>query len=357
MRNALVLMCLALVADAAIPAKHNTVLKPGEKMLDAHDEVEETEDGQKIRFHYEKKDMGEGQISISVSSDVLDTAEDMAEAMADIPAKDVKAKDDTAKVLGETVFKGGVEDVEELQAEDPMLEQPIEDIETINNQMNPDQKKKAEKALDDLEKADEEFAGEEEKDAAVETVLASRGESMKDIDANGDGVLDEKEVSKEIQGDMVKVDEINMMQQMHDEKKGLAELVEALDKTKTVILTMKEMFGDPQLWQVDPTAPKKEKAIQEKMLKSLFAAADENADGKLDINELFVFHNVQTLATTEPKEYFAVKALDHITYMDKNSDDMVSWEEFKDFMLPHVKAAIQAQDAGLGGSSSEPTQA
>jgi hypothetical protein len=27
----------------------------------------------------------------------------------------VKAKDDTAKVLGETVFKGGVEDVEELQ--------------------------------------------------------------------------------------------------------------------------------------------------------------------------------------------------------------------------------------------------
>ena len=56
-------------------------------MLDSHDEVEETEDGQKIRFHYEKKDMGNDQISISVSSDVLDTAEDMAEAMADIPAK------------------------------------------------------------------------------------------------------------------------------------------------------------------------------------------------------------------------------------------------------------------------------
>ena len=33
--------------------KHNTILKPGEKMLDSHDEVEETEDGQKIRFHYE----------------------------------------------------------------------------------------------------------------------------------------------------------------------------------------------------------------------------------------------------------------------------------------------------------------
>jgi len=211
----------------------------------------------------------------------------------------VKAKDDTAKVLGETVFKGGVEDVEELQAEDPMLEQPIEDIETINNQLTPQQKKDAELALDQLEKADEEFAGEEEKDAAVETVLASRGESMKDIDTNGDGLLDEKEVSKEIQGDMVKV---------------------------------------------DPQAPKKQKAIQNKMLKSLFGAADENADGKLDINELFVFHNVQTLATTEPKEYFKVKAMDHITYMDKNHDEEVDWQEFQNFMLPHVKAAIHAQD-------------
>lgn len=64
-------------------------------------------------------------------------------------------------------------------------------------------------ALNDLEKADEEFAGEEEKDAAVETVLASRNENMKNIDTNGDGVLDEKEVGKEIQKDMVKVDEIN----------------------------------------------------------------------------------------------------------------------------------------------------
>ena len=102
-------------------------------------------------------------------------------------------------------------------------------------------------ALDQLEKADEEFAGEEEKDAAVETVLASRGESMKDIDTNGDGLLDEKEVSKEIQGDMVKVDEINMMQQMHDEKKGLASLIKALDTDKDGELTMKEMFGDPEV--------------------------------------------------------------------------------------------------------------
>ena len=84
-------------------------------------------------------------------------------------------------------------DVEELQAEDPFLEQPVEDIETINKDLTTDQKSKVDVALNDLEKADEEFAGEEEKDAAVETVLASRGESMKDIDANGDGVLDEKE--------------------------------------------------------------------------------------------------------------------------------------------------------------------
>jgi Ca2+-binding EF-hand superfamily protein len=329
-------------------------LKPGEKMLDSHDEIEETEDGQKIKFHYEKKDIGNDQIQISVSSDVLDTAEDMAEAMADIPAKDVKAKDDTAKVLGETVFKGGVEDVEELQAEDPMLEQPIEDIELINNQIAGGDKAKVEKALDDLEKADEEFAGEEEKDAAVETVLAGRGEQMKNIDANGDGLLDEKEVSKEIQKDMVKVDEINMMQQMHDEKKGLAELITALDKNKDEELSLKELFGDPQLWKVNKDSNKSQQKIENKMLTSLFDIADENADGKLDVNELFVFHNVQTLSTTEPKEYFKIKALDHVTYMDTDKDGEVDWKEFQNFMLPHVKAAIQVESGK--GSAVDPKQ-
>ena len=55
----------------------------------------------------------------------MDTAEDMAESISDVPAKDIKSKDDTTKVLGETVFKDGVEDMEELEAEDPFLEQPM----------------------------------------------------------------------------------------------------------------------------------------------------------------------------------------------------------------------------------------
>ena len=59
------------------------------------------------------------------SVDLMDTAEDMAESISDVPAKDIKSKDDTTKVLGETVFKDGVEDMEELEAEDPFLEQPM----------------------------------------------------------------------------------------------------------------------------------------------------------------------------------------------------------------------------------------
>lgn len=85
MRVFVIAAILCVVSSKNLRA--NTVLKPGEKMLDSHDEIEETEDGQKIKFHYEKKDLGNDQVSISVSSDVLDTAEDMAEAMADIPAK------------------------------------------------------------------------------------------------------------------------------------------------------------------------------------------------------------------------------------------------------------------------------
>lgn len=345
------LLCLVALA-AALPAKHNTVLKPGEKMLDAHDEVEETEDGNKIRFHYEKKDMGQGQVSISVSSDVLDTAEDLAEAMADVPAKDVKAKDDTAKVLGETVFKGGVEDVEELEAEDPMLEQPIEDIVDINNDLSPQQKADAHVALDLLAKADEEFAGEEEKDAAVETVLASRGDTMKQIDGNGDGVLDEKEVQTEISKDMVKVNDINFMQEQHDEKKGLASLLAILDKNKDGELTYDELFGkNHDAYQhASPQHPRYEK----KMLKAQFVAADANGDKKLDLNELFVLHNLQVLQSTEPKLYFKLKALDHVAYMDTDNDGEVSWAEFKAFMLPHIKAAVKA-DVDIGATGPVPS--
>jgi hypothetical protein len=51
------------------------------------------------------------------SLDLMDTAKDMAESIADVPAKDIKSKDGTTKVLGETVFKSGVEDMEELEAE------------------------------------------------------------------------------------------------------------------------------------------------------------------------------------------------------------------------------------------------
>ena len=40
---------MATSVDAA--AVEKTVLKPGEKMMDMHDEVEETEDGQKIKVH------------------------------------------------------------------------------------------------------------------------------------------------------------------------------------------------------------------------------------------------------------------------------------------------------------------
>jgi hypothetical protein len=55
--------------------------------------------------------------------------EDMADSMVDVPAKDIKSKDDTTEVLGESVCKSGVEDMEELEGEDPFMEQPTEDLE------------------------------------------------------------------------------------------------------------------------------------------------------------------------------------------------------------------------------------
>lgn len=71
-----------------------------------------------------------------------------------------------------------------------------------------------------------------------------------------------------------------MMQQMHDEKKGLGELIKALDTDGDGEVSQKELFGHKN-YKPDPGTPDDEKAIQMKMLDAFFNAADENADKKL----------------------------------------------------------------------------
>ena len=113
---------------------------------------------------------------------------------------------------------------------------------------------------------------------------------MNQIDTNSDGTLDEKEVQDEIQKDMGKVDEISMMQQMHDEKAGLAEFIKTLDTDKDGELSVAEMFGtgiDPKTLlskTVGLTETKKNEAeANAELLKAAFEAADENQDKKLDL--------------------------------------------------------------------------
>ena len=126
-------------------------------------------------------------------TDLMDTAQDMAESMVDVPAKDIKSADDTTKVLGETIFKDGVEETEELEAEDPFLETPIENLGKESTGLTAKEQEELEVIQNQLKSADETFEEQESKDAATEAVLASRKETMKDLDTNADGVLDEQE--------------------------------------------------------------------------------------------------------------------------------------------------------------------
>jgi hypothetical protein len=58
------------------------------KVLEDRTFTEKSPDGQKIQYHYERKEHSDGTTEISVGSvDLMDTAEDMAESMADVPAK------------------------------------------------------------------------------------------------------------------------------------------------------------------------------------------------------------------------------------------------------------------------------
>lgn len=299
------------------------------KVLEDRTFVEKSPDGQKIQYHYTRKDIDGDKYTITVqSSDLMDTAEDMAEAMSAVPAKDIKSVDDTTKVLGESVFKSGVEDMEELEAEDPFLQQPIEDLEKDESGLSTAQTQLLEKAEKELRDADQEFEEEEEHDAATEAVLASRKETMKDIDSNADGVLEEGEISAEIGKDMQEADEVSMLQQMKDEKTGLDDIIQVFDKDGDKELTEKELFGG-------------ESAEKQKQYDDLFNAADQNQDGKLDEEELFDMHNFNWMKDADPEGYFTQKAKDHITYMDVNGDGKVDWSEFKYFMKPHVLTAIK----------------
>jgi hypothetical protein len=115
------------------------------------------------------------------------------------------------------VFKAGVEDMEELEAEDPFLEQPIEDLAKDTEGLTSREQEELKVIQNQLKAADMQFETEEEKDAATEAVLASRQQTMKDLDVNGDGLLDKNEIANEIGADMQEADEVSMLQQMKDE--------------------------------------------------------------------------------------------------------------------------------------------
>merc|ERR1712096_401558 len=73
-----------------------------------------------------------------------------------------------------------------------------------------------------------------------------------------------------------------------------------------------------------------------------FKMADQNEDGKLDVEELFDLHNMVWMKHwIAPQAFFALKAQDHITFMDTNHDGGVDWTEFSTFMTPHIKEAIE----------------
>jgi hypothetical protein len=78
MKFALVLLALA--------SAH--ALDENPKVLEDRTFTEKSPDGQAIQYHYSRKEHSDGTTEISVGSvDLMDTAEDMAESMADVPAK------------------------------------------------------------------------------------------------------------------------------------------------------------------------------------------------------------------------------------------------------------------------------
>ena len=181
----------------------------------------------------------------------------------------------------------------------------------------------------ELKEADKNFEEEEAKDAATEAVFSSRDQDMKQLDENGDGVLDNKEVAKEIDHDMKEADQVSMLQQMKLETPALKHLIAIFDKNGDGELTFDELFG-------------RESPAKQKEYKAAFEMVDQDKSKSLDVQELFDLHNQMWMKRwIEPKLFFKMKAKDHINVMDTNGDGKIDWSEFAAFMKPHIEEAMK----------------
>lgn len=162
----------------------------------------------------------------------------------------------------------------------------------------------------------------DEAEIPAETVMSMKAENMKDLDTNGDGVLDQKEITAQLVKIMSTLNVFKEAKLRLAEKPALKNLFKTLDKDHDGYLDEEEVLGSGSVGSSSSS--------------TFEQLADQDGDGKLDLNELFYIGHPEF--APEKEAFYRIKALDHMEAMDKNKDNKVSWDEYLAAEQAHLDA-------------------
>ena len=138
----------------------------------------------------------------------------------------------------------GAKEIEMEHMTDKMMEDPVsKGIENTNGDLNTNEQSGVMKAETEMQKGVEAVEQPEPPETKTEVEFALNKEHMEQFDKNGDGLLDASEITAEIKAAMEVMKVVNKKKSKLAEKKGLTDLIRALDTNKDGKIQIKELSG------------------------------------------------------------------------------------------------------------------
>jgi Ca2+-binding EF-hand superfamily protein len=263
----------------------------------------------------------------------------LVDTLDEAPTEDLPAVSQSVKGLGATVIADAVRDVSKEEAaqhkhDNKALQAAIK-IDAPG--LKPAERERLEQAESSIELERKQSASGH---ALTNDVLFTmRNERMKDVDKNGDGMLDSKELGKQIHKAWRGVQHLRTAELRAKEKPNLQEFIKGVNNYITQGRKGKKTVTEKDLTHLlgDGTLPN-DVPVDDKLVngngersKALFKYADGNHDGELDEDELFAFFNPSEVAEesdSERSRYLDFLAQDQFDAADADKNGKVSLTEY-----------------------------
>jgi Ca2+-binding EF-hand superfamily protein len=238
-----------------------------------------------------------------------ESMEDLADSIGDLDAKDIKAKDSTMKALAETVLSKAGNEIEAEEHADPLL-QP--EVPALNPDLDAFRQKQVEGEEAELKALDARAELEDLQELPAEMVFSVKAEGLSQIDSNGDGLLSGEELTHQLRNSMTRVHLLEREHVQRVEGPEMKKLLKTLDASGDGYIQKEELLGE------HPTRTEA----------ALFEVADEDNSGKLNANELLLYHHPEFSDITHDK-FIDYKVEDFIDQMDPKKTGRINKGRFE----------------------------